>query len=398
MKVSKQRRSRGKTWSRSLNFLFLIGLSEIVSFHVYHWVVYELSLVTVSEPSNINPKNSSSHKESQWNGSPKEAFLGGASEPLIFDSLAIPIYGKSNRTDQGGINVTIDRLIRMGFSLETIQNESDLPAWSQIIDNYGEDPVILGLERCAAFRREVVPTSRFVAPAGLFSTGTNLVNNLLFANCHPPENQRKQKFHVWQVPWGKHNPASARLRFKAPRHEFRNQSHVLPIVMVRHPFTWMLALCKHHYSLIWNHDLDACEDTLGLENRVMAQLGFARDIEYASLIHVWRDWNLEYFRNHQYPLLIVRHEDLVYRPEPVIEQICSCVGGRMTTEPFQYQLDSANRGRGHGEARSDLISAWIKYGKPLRVYQNRFTSQDWKIIREVLANDFGMLKALNYFL
>jgi hypothetical protein len=103
-----------------------------------------------------------------------------------------------------------------------------LPPWGQILENYGAEPVILGLDRCQAYRDAVPPEQRIVGPAGMFSTGTNLFFTLMLFNCLPPPIEdlnstvddieaaggRKHKylpvtipmrkrFVQWQAPWGK---------------------------------------------------------------------------------------------------------------------------------------------------------------------------------------------------
>jgi hypothetical protein len=103
-----------------------------------------------------------------------------------------------------------------------------VPPWGQILENYGADPVILGLDRCQAYRDAVPPEQRMVGPAGMFSTGTNLFFTLMLFNCLPPpiedlnstvdniENtggrkhkylpvtiSMRKRFVQWQAPWGK---------------------------------------------------------------------------------------------------------------------------------------------------------------------------------------------------
>jgi hypothetical protein len=63
---------------------------------------------------------------------------------------------------------------------------AQLPPWGQILDNYGAEPVLLGMDRCRAYRDAVPPEQRMIAPAGMFSTGTNLLYTLLISNCLPP--------------------------------------------------------------------------------------------------------------------------------------------------------------------------------------------------------------------
>ena len=100
-------------------------------------------------------------------------------------------------------------------------------------------------------------------------------------------------------------------------------------------------------------------------------------------------------------MLMVRLEDLVYRPKAVIEQVCHCAGGKLKSEietrhSFEYLQDNANLGRGHGNHRSDLVSAVIRYGQALKVYKSMFTKGDWDTINQVLDDDHGLSEALAY--
>lgn len=354
--------------------------------------------------------------------------------------------------EEMGVNYTLQVLSDMGVNHSELVERGllpEIPAWWQIIDNFGNEPVILGLERCAAFRQRV--HRRHIAPAGMFSTGTNLLQQMLYDNCHSPlEGQRPRMFNLWQAPWGKHNPAAARLHHIANHQEQRNQSAVLPVVTVRHPFTWLYAVCVHPYALQWNHRLEFCDRSLFLKFPVKANWGALRttpianetidspaELEaaasaafqtkedpskadlaqgpklqhlYPSLMHVWRNWNADYLEQNEYPMLIVRFEDLVFRPREVVEQVCACAGGTVNhgdpkryaknkekeEEPFWYLLEGANLGSGHGQHRSDLVSAMIKYGQPLEMYHNMYSELDWSIIRQVLQDDRGLMKALGY--
>ena len=82
---------------------------------------------------------------------------------------------------------------------------SELPPWSQILENYNsysndDEPVVLGLEHCEEFRNSNHPQHVGVGPAGLFSTGTNLVASLFHNNCVRSNDRPNQKFALIQVP------------------------------------------------------------------------------------------------------------------------------------------------------------------------------------------------------
>ena len=153
--------------------------------------------------------------------------------------------------------------------------------------------------------------------------------------------------------------------------------------------------CQHSYSLLWPHNPTMCDSALELKQKVRAAFGY-KTMQYNSLIHVWRDWYSDYFEERRYPLLMIRLEDVIYRPKQVVEKVCECVGGTFIKANFIVHDEVANIGKGHGKHRSNLIDTFIKHGKPLKSYHQKFHAKDWKIIRKVLQKDYGMLEAFNY--
>ena len=139
----------------------------------------------------------------------------------------------------GALNVTT---ILKHYSLQ------DLPPWSSIERQYGKEPLILGLGKCQEYRDSTLPHDRWVAPAGLFHSGTNLMAGVLASSCFGISPH-------WQVPWGKHNPWKAHLvhTVDKPLYQQANVSNVLPIVMVRHFLDWMPSMCSQPYTAKWNH-------------------------------------------------------------------------------------------------------------------------------------------------
>ena len=86
----------------------------------------------------------------------------------------------------------------------------DLPSWDQIVRLYGEKPVILGLDTCAAYREKMQRSSDqklLVAMknnhsleriAGIYNSGTNAMAHFLNLNLKTYENYKQRN-----VPWGK---------------------------------------------------------------------------------------------------------------------------------------------------------------------------------------------------
>lgn len=87
----------------------------------------------------------------------------------------------------------------------------NLPLPSDVAALYGSQPRIWGLDTaCDAFQNDpnTDPASRFLTTAGTFNTGTNLMAELLIANCYMPARRAKYKQDGvrWQAVWGKHTP------------------------------------------------------------------------------------------------------------------------------------------------------------------------------------------------
>jgi hypothetical protein len=134
---------------------------------------------------------------------------------------------------------------------ETMQR---LPTVQDVISLYGSTPVVLGLETCEQFQYHntiMDAAEHLVAVAGSFNTGTNLLAELLIANCFVPARQQKYGTHGvrWQVLWGKHTPVDDET-FRQSHRTYKNDTGpnkeppifadaMFPAVTIRDPFKWM---------------------------------------------------------------------------------------------------------------------------------------------------------------
>jgi hypothetical protein len=194
-----------------MNVLLALGVLELMCFHFYYWdsaVAVTTGSFSAAPASPMSLHLSSN--ASSWIEKSTRAPYQTKSPPTMvqrkFESF-VSIRKQKQLPDhpvnasEMGINFTIQKLEEMGVSPDELQGENatEIPSWSQIINNYGEEPVILGLERCEAYRNSVAPADRTVGPAGLFSTGTNLIHSLVSHNCLKPDGpRRRQPFHGWQ--------------------------------------------------------------------------------------------------------------------------------------------------------------------------------------------------------
>lgn len=146
-----------------------------------------------------------------------------APPPLISTSTDLTLkaaasFNRNSITNGGNENASsshdkepILRLIRdAGISVDPVEDAdliADLPTWSEVTAMYGEKPVLYGLKEgnCQRFQAHSDPGDHLVGTAGTFNTGTNLLAELLVANCHMAERQKKYGYKQlgvrWQVPW-----------------------------------------------------------------------------------------------------------------------------------------------------------------------------------------------------
>jgi len=240
-----------------------------------------------------------------------------------------------------------------------------LPQWnSDIVSRYGSEPKILGLETCETFRQHtqklqeamISPLQIWLAPAGLFHTGTNLISQALVEGCL---SGRVSVHH--QVPWGKHNPLKAREEGYRPdkaNYKVIETSNVLPIVMVRHPMDWMRSMARQPYAAKWNHTI---HDPMYRGNNPVS-VGFFEKTIYPNLLDFWKTWNEDYLDAPQFPRLVVRLEDLVFFPHQTLSQICSCAGGKYRPHGSIFQYKQGGTVRRNAKHNIPLVDAWIRHG------------------------------------
>lgn len=305
-------------------------------------------------------------------------------------------------------DAVLQHLRNGGVPDEVLNDESirsELPTWSQITQQYGTAPVIAGLERCEEFQSNVPALDRHLGAAGMFNTGTNLITMLLKANCIIPEryehygpNATKEQYGMrWQVPWGKHTPARFRLEHHATKAAAIIKEHVLPIVLIRDPYDWMRSTCHHPYTARWPHNSDNCPHlvkTNGQYFPVSVKFAAERKTFHDSLAHLWNDWYREYYKEADYPRLLIRFEDVIFFQEQVTEQVCNCAGGIIRTDrPFHHLVNSAKDGPGHGRDRTGMVDAWIKYGKPKQA-RGGFNQADYEASQDALNKE--LMDAFGY--
>ena len=158
-------------------------------------------------------------------------------------------------------------------------------------------------------------------------------------------------------------------------------------------------------SAWWRRDTSRCDYAAELGNTISVRFGSnpydertgnQKRLRYNGVAQFYREWYSDFFLNTSYPMAMARFEDVIFRPEVAVRQICECVGGRPLQE-FSYRHETVNLGPGHGHhGNSGLLTSFVKYGKPLEEYYEMFSRQDKRIMKFVFRNDDGFLEAMGY--
>ena len=152
---------------------------------------------------------------------------------------------------QGHNKTRILKLLRDNADITELSEETyqALPTWSDITSMYGYKAHVIGKKfHCEAFLGDQKPVNKkWLAPAGHFNTGTNLLSDAIVQNCDTPNKD-------WQVPWGKHNPPKTkyyREQHQIPKYSKMDSNQTLPIVLIRDPFRWHQSMCHNSYTASW---------------------------------------------------------------------------------------------------------------------------------------------------
>lgn len=121
-------------------------------------------------------------------------------------------------------------------------------------------------------------------------------------------------------------------------------------------------------------------------------------VKYDSIAHLWNEWYGEYanITTSEFPRLIVRMEDILFRADEVVPQICHCFGGTMSNslEQIRYYSNVANQNPGVDNGKgSGLLRSIINYSnKTLR--RESYQTVQLEAAKEVL--DPSLMKLFGY--
>lgn len=277
-----------------------------------------------------------------------------------------------------------------------------IPSRSDVTSQYGPHPILRNLESCSAFRSTVPLQHRMMGVAGLFNTGTNYLASLLEHNCQLPNRNSHARYYPFreQVPWGKHNTPMAHRGHHLAKGNggstwTLDYTWVLPVVIIKDPFHWMVSNCRHEYFL-WEHDAIHCPNVTAVdENGLLVPNSFTVPFpketrQFTSLVHFWNEWYSEYdAQSGLYPLVYIRFEDIVFHTEHVIRSLCDCIGGESPKEndgDFIYLETSAKDYAKVHAGASGFVDAMLRYGNPDKRLEG-WTNLDYNYAMDELDGD-----------
>ena len=246
---------------------------------------------------------------------------------------------------------------------------AQLPTWTHVVKEYGDHPLIYGLEQCEAFVADHDRTISFFGIAGTFNSGTNLLAELLIQNCQISERMEKygedQRGIRWQVPWGKHTPVQFREKHVTTTDHEVPLENSFPMITIRDPYSWLLSMCRHPYAARWVYDPEHCPNVINYQSKKASNVYvfYKTDmVSYKSLPEMWNKWYQDYLAV-DFPRVLVRFEDLLFFGKEVTETLCACGGGVPRREKFVHIQNSAKLGtNAHGFHKTGLVQALIQYG------------------------------------
>jgi hypothetical protein len=176
-----------------------------------------------------------------------------------------------------------------------------------------------------------------------------------------------------------------------------NLTQVLPIVVVRCPFFWMQAMCKAPYDAHWiklaNHRCpnlwNEAEDAPYRVYALTQQSNYTKLDQYDSMVQFWNSWNNDYYLHADYPRLVVRFEDVMYRLQDVVSAVRSCIGMESSNASFVYHTSSSKK---HGDP-AGVLDSLQKYASHTRRYIG-LNEADRKYANDAL--DSNLMKLFRY--
>ena len=176
--------------------------------------------------------------------------------------------------------------------------------------------------------------------------------------------------------------------------------NVIPIVIIRDPFTWMESMCTSPYKAKWPHAASHCPNLVASADdaalfpndvtqggRIPVALSAQKQRTFPTLLDLWIEWYAEYLTSDR-PHLMVRFEDVLIRPDAVVDQVAECLALERRQNDFVYVVGPIKWDQKYVKKQSSMVSAIIKYGNGIDRFRN-MTAQDMAVAQERLQEGHG---------
>ena len=154
-----------------------------------------------------------------------------------------------------------------------------------------------------------------------------------------------------------------RAMYTAKGYEHVKRQNGLAIVVTKDPYNWSLDMCRNPYILKWLDGSSSDKSSVDAACLNMSTKVYAWGV-HDNILEFWNLWHRKYAFEYPHPRIMIRLEDLTFRPWETVKRICDCAGG-ITTESFHHFIDSAKsmgwqKGHGPKEELTGMIKAWPK--------------------------------------
>lgn len=126
-------------------------------------------------------------------------------------------------------------------------------------------------------------------------------------------------------------------------------------------------MCESPYNIKWPRVEGRCPNLVDPRSGT----GFGVQVQYTpffrhfpSLAHMWSFWHREYYEA-DFPRLMIRFEDLLLRPQVILEHIQECVQAEWTDDKVSFVTEAVKESeyfRKYKE-QSGMVSGLVKYGQ-----------------------------------
>jgi len=247
--------------------------------------------------------------------------------------------------------------------------------WASLRDNCAlPDPIFFKGDKVELLSPDVTPsTYTYLSVNGLGCYDMNV------HHCECNTNQKACE--ASGKLWTNCNSCSAQQTAK------EEHKQTMRVVIVKEPLQWMASSCRKKF---WKEAMpspDTCPFPMNSQNA--SKLTYF-GVESESMVDAWGKWVSEYHENDESQTqraVMIRYEDLLFKPEKTISQVCECVGGTAKRGKDFHVMESSTSqaNRGSSSAATTRDGAIDRYVNQRASILTHMTAEDKKYMEHVLA-------------